>query len=136
MTTGAERAILAIETNKPDAIEALRSYVGEPISVRAVETKYPHGAEKILIRSLLGREVPSGGLPVDVHVVVQNVATVAEIGRLLPHGRGLLERVVTLTGPAIEKKGNYRIPIGTPLRWALEQVECIKGLMGNYMAWS
>jgi electron transport complex protein RnfC len=47
---------------------------------------------------------------------------VAEIGRLLPHGRGILERVITITGPAIEKKGNYLIPIGTPLRWALEQV--------------
>jgi electron transport complex protein RnfC len=67
--------------------------------------------------------VPSGGLPADVGVVVVNVATAAEIGRLLPHGRGIQERVVTMSGPAVGKKGNYRIPIGTPLRFALEQVD-------------
>ncbi len=66
--------------------------------------KYPQGAEKMLIKALLGREVPSGGLPVDVNVVVQNVATTAEIGRLLPHGRGIMERVVTITGPAVKKE--------------------------------
>jgi electron transport complex protein RnfC len=90
--------------------------------VEVVKVKYPQGAEKMLIKALLGREVPSGGLPVDVHVVVQNVATTAEIGRLLPHGRGIMERVITITGPGISKKGNYLIPIGTPLRYALEQV--------------
>ena len=77
----------------------------------------------MLITALLGSEVPSGGLPADVGAVVVNVATAAEIGRLLPHGRGIQERVVTITGPAVGKKGNYRIPIGTPLRFALEQVD-------------
>ena len=76
----------------------------------------------MLIKALLDREVPSGGLPADVHVVVGNVATTAEIGRLLPHGRGIQERVITITGPGVIKKGNYLIPIGTPLRYALEQV--------------
>ena len=66
--------------------------------------------------------MPSGGLPVDVHVVSQNVATTAEIGRLLPHGRGIMERVITISGPGVESRGNYLIPIGTPLRFALEQV--------------
>jgi len=66
--------------------------------------------------------VPSGGLPLDVHVVVVNVATTAEIGQLLPHGRGIQERVITITDPGIKKMGNYRIPIGTPLRFALDFV--------------
>jgi electron transport complex protein RnfC len=91
-----------------------------PITVEVVAVKYPQGAEKMLISALLGREVPSGGLPSDVSVVSVNVATTAEIGRLLPHGRGIQERVITIGGPAISKKGNYRIPIGTPLRFALE----------------
>jgi electron transport complex protein RnfC len=123
--TGAEKAIIGIEANKPDAVKTLRAAcpAGEPISVEVVKVKYPQGAEKMLIKALLGREVPSGGLPVDVNVVVQNVATTAEIGRLLPHGRGIMERVVTITGPAVGKKGNYLIPIGTPLRFALDQVD-------------
>ena len=122
--TGAERAIVAVEANKLDAIEALRAACAsdDAIDVEVLEVKYPQGAEKILIKALLGREVPSGGLPIDVHVVSQNVATTAEIGRLLPHGRGIMERVVTIGGPGVKKKGNYLIPIGTPLRFVLEEV--------------
>ncbi|HED09097.1 MAG TPA: electron transport complex subunit RsxC [Caldithrix abyssi] len=121
--TGAARAIIGIESNKPDAAENLRNHLPPdlPLSVQVVEVKYPQGAEKMLITAILGREVPSGGLPIDVHTVVVNVATTAEIGRLLPHGRGIQERVITITGPGIKKKGNYWIPIGTPLRYILEQ---------------
>ncbi len=120
--TGAERAIIGVEANKLDVASALRAALpGDmPITVEVVAVKYPQGAEKMLISALLGREVPSGGLPSDVSVVSVNVATTAEIGRLLPHGRGIQERVITIGGPAISKKGNYRIPIGTPLRFALE----------------
>tara|TARA_R110001592_G_scaffold363371_1_gene685800 strand:- start:446619 stop:447956 length:1338 start_codon:yes stop_codon:yes gene_type:complete len=120
--TGAERAIIGVEANKPDVVDALRAALPDdvPLTVEVVAVKYPQGAEKMLIRALLGREVPSGGLPLDVGVVSVNVATTAEIGRLLPHGRGIQERVITIGGPAIRKKGNYRIPIGTPLRFALE----------------
>jgi len=122
--TGAGRAIIGIEANKPDAVEVLNAAVpsAAPITVEVVKVKYPQGAEKMLITALLGREVPSGGLPVDVNVVVQNVATTAEIGRLLPLGRSIMERVITITGPGIKNKGNYLIPIGTPLRYALDQV--------------
>jgi electron transport complex protein RnfC len=122
--TGAERAIIGIEANKLDVADSLRAALPPeaPITVEVVEVKYPQGAEKMLIAALLGREVPSGGLPSDVNVVAINVATTAEIGRLLPHGRGIQERVITIGGPAIRKKGNYRIPIGTPLRFALEYV--------------
>ncbi len=120
--TGAKRTIIGIEANKLDVADSLRAHLppGDPVSVAVAQVKYPQGAEKMLITALLDREVPSGGLPSDVGVVVVNVATTAEIGRLLPTGRGIQERVITIGGPGIRKKGNYRIPIGTPLRFALE----------------
>lgn len=123
--TGAGRAIIGVEANKLDAARTLREAAPDDIAVttEVVDVKYPQGAEKMLITALLGKEVPSGGLPADVGVATANVATTAEIGRLLPHGRGIQERVVTITGPAVGRKGNYRIPIGTPLRFALEQVD-------------
>lgn len=122
--SGARRAIIGVEANKLDAAEHLRAGVPPdlPCTIEVLRVKYPQGAEKMLIRALLGREVPSGGLPVDVHAVCINVATTAEIGRLLPHGRGIQERVVTVGGPAIRRRGNYRVPIGTPLRFLLDTV--------------
>lgn len=121
--TGAKRAIIGIEANKPDAIALLRANNPDParISVEELEVKYPQGAEKMLIKALLGREVPSGGLPVDIHVVVSNVATIAETAKLLERGEGLIERVVTVTGDGVARKGNYIVPLGTPLRFLLEQ---------------
>jgi electron transport complex protein RnfC len=122
--TGARRVIVGVEANKADAAEHLRAQFPAdlPGSVEVLRVKYPQGAEKMLITALLGRTVPSGGLPLDVHALCCNVATTAEIGRLLPLGRGIQERVITITGPAVEHKGNYRIPIGTPLRFVLETV--------------
>jgi electron transport complex protein RnfC len=122
--TGAEQVIIGIEANKPDAAEHLREGLPPdlPARIETLHVKYPQGAEKMLITALLGREVPSGGLPLDVHALCVNVATTAEIGRLLPRGRGIHERVITVTGPAVVQKGNYRIPIGTPLRFVLESV--------------
>lgn len=76
----------------------------------------------MLAKSVLGREVPSGGLPVDAGVVCVNVGTAANIGHLLPHRMGLYERVITVGGPGVKKKGNYRIPIGTTLRYILDHV--------------
>ncbi len=123
--SGAERAIVAIEDNKVDAAALLEENLPAdlPAEVVTLPVKYPQGAEKMLISALLGREVPSGGLPLDTGALCTNVATTAEIGRLLPHGRGIQERVITISGPAVGKKGNYRIPIGTPLRFLLEQVD-------------
>jgi electron transport complex protein RnfC len=122
--TGAARAIVGVERNKADAAAhlAARLPADLPAAVELLRVKYPQGAEKMLITALLGREVPSGRLPIDVHALVVNVATAAEIGRLLPRGRGIQERVITVTGPAVAKQGNYRIPIGTPLRFLLESV--------------
>jgi len=133
--TGAKRAIIGIEANKQDAADHLSKIIPEnlPVTVEVVPVKYPQGAEKMLITSLLGLEVPSGGLPIDVGVLVINVASTAEIGRLLPHGRGIQERVVTITGPGIKKKGNYLIPIGTPLRFVLEHVGIVDEISEVYM---
>ncbi len=122
--TGAERAVIAVESNKPEAAEHLRAGLPDDlaVTVEVLPVKYPQGAEKMLVSALLRREVPSGGLPLDVGALCVNVATTAEIGRLLPRGRGIQERVITVSGPAVKHKGNYRIPIGTPLRFLLAEV--------------
>ena len=124
-----------IEGNKPDAARKLEDEKPDdlPVSVRVSPVKYPQGAEKMVIRALLGREVPSGGLPADVGAICVNVATTAEIGRLLPHGRGIQERVITIGGPGIERKGNYRIPVGTPVRFALEESGAAKNISRVFM---
>lgn len=118
----AKEAVIAIESNKPDAIAALRKACAGEVSVRVevFETKYPQGAEKMLTKALLGKEVPSGGLPADIGVMISNIATAAEIANLLPRGMGLIERVVTITGDGIGKPGNYLIPIGTTLDFILK----------------
>jgi len=87
-----------------------------------VETKYPQGSEKMLIKSLLNKEVPAGGIPADIGVVVNNVHTLSALGQLLPNGEGLTERVITVTGPGIKRPGNYIVPIGTPIGFILDQV--------------
>ena len=119
---GVGRAMIGVEDNKPDAIEAIaaRLPAGGPISVHAVQTKYPQGAEKMLIEALLGRRVPGGSFPSAVGVSVFNVGTLAQIGELLPRGRGVIERVVTVTGSGVKHPGNYLVPVGTPVRFLLE----------------
>ena len=126
--TGAVRTIVGVEDNKPDAVAAIQGAIerarattteGE-IFVEAVPTKYPQGSEKMLIMALFGVEVPSGGLPVQLGMVVNNVGTLAALGRLLPAGQGLTERVVTVTGPGVARPGDYRMPLGTPLSFVLE----------------
>jgi electron transport complex protein RnfC len=120
--TGTQKVIISIEANKQDAAQKLEACCPDdlPVEIRVSPVKYPQGAEKMIFSALLGREVPSGGLPADIEAICCNVATTAEIGRLLPRGRGIQERVITITGPGVVKKGNYRIPIGTPVRFALE----------------
>ena len=119
---GVDRCMIGVEDNKPDAVDAIaaRLPVDGRISVHAVQTKYPQGAEKMLIESLLGRRVPTGSFPSAVGVSVFNVGTLTQIGELLPHGRGVIERVVTLSGTGIEHPGNYLVPVGTPVSFLLE----------------
>ncbi len=133
--TGAEKAIIGIEANKQDAADFLAKHIPKELAVTitVLPVKYPQGAENMLVTSILGKEVPSKGFPIEVGVVVVNVATTAEIGRLLPHGRGIQERVITITGPGVKKKGNYLIPVGTPLRFVLEQVGVDEEISEVYM---
>lgn len=123
---GAPRAVVGVEDNKMDAVAALQKANGaaRDIRIEAVAAKYPQGAEKMLIKVLLGREIPSGGLPSDVGVGVFNVATLAQIGELLPRRQGLIERVMTVSGPGVTTPGNYLVALGTPIRWILEQTGC------------
>ncbi len=118
----APKAIIGVEDNKLNVLEAIKPHLPSDgsITIEAVETKYPQGAEKMLAYSLLGIEIPSGGLPSEVGLAVFNVATLAEIGALLPKGQGLIERVITITGDDLKKPGNYLAPIGTPLRYLLD----------------
>ncbi|MBI4809714.1 MAG: electron transport complex subunit RsxC [Nitrosomonadales bacterium] len=122
--SGAPRTIIGVEDNKPDAIAAIRAALPADgtITVQALETKYPQGAEDTIIYALLGREIPAGQRPASIGVLVNNVMTLAYLGRLLPAGEGIVERVLTVAGPGVEKPGNYIVPIGTPLRFLLEQV--------------
>ena len=119
-----KKALIGIEDNKMNAVEKLREHIPQDadITVVPVETKYPQGSEKMLLKSLLGKEVPAGKIPLDIGAVVNNVGTVTAIGQLLPKGEGMTERVVTVTGPGIDKPGNYIIPLGTPIGFVLEQV--------------
>jgi electron transport complex protein RnfC len=124
MASGAPRAIIGVEDNKPDAIAAIQAVLPADgsITVKALETKYPQGAEDTIIYALLGREIPAGSRPAAIGVLMNNVMTLAYLGRLLPAGEGMIERVLTVAGPGVEKPGNYIVPIGTPLRFLLEQV--------------
>ena len=117
-TTGAQKGIIVIEDNKPDAIELLEAKVAdcENIEVKAVRTKYPQGAEKTLIKRVMGRKVPSGGLPADVGVIVDNISTVKAISDAIQKGMPLIERVATVTGEKIKKPGNYIVKIGTSVK--------------------
>ena len=121
---GAQKAIIGTEENKPDALEAIRPHLPSDgsISVQAVQTKYPQGAEKMLAKALMGVEIPSGGFPSAVGLAVFNASSTAQLGRLLPMSQGVIERVVTVTGPGIQRPGNYMVPIGTPLRFILGQL--------------
>ena len=117
-TTGAEKGVIVIEDNKNDVIELMQAKVADTpnIEVVAAKTKYPQGAEKMLIKRTLGRQVPSGALPLDVGVVVSNVSTVKAVSDAIQHGLPLIERVVTVTGEKIRRPGNFIVRIGTPVR--------------------
>ena len=118
---GVERAIIGIEANKPDAIAQLTQLGREAdIEVQSLAVKYPQGAEKQLIQVLTGRQVPSGGLPMDVGVVVQNVATAVAVADAVTLGRPLIERVCTVTGAAVREPKNLLIRVGTTLRHIID----------------
>lgn len=111
---GAQSVIAAVEENKPDAIASM-SEAGREYGIDVVELPscYPQGAEKTLIETLTGREVPGGGLPMDVGVIVDNVGTAAAIHDVLYKGMPLADRVITVAGDGVARGANLRVRLGT-----------------------
>lgn len=115
--SGASRALLAVEDSMREAIaacgEAVQSHGQGEVELVVVPTRYPEGGERQLIQVLTGLEVPRGGLPRDIGVIVLNVGTVRAAWRAVVLGETLFERVVTVTGPGVAKPGNFVVPLGT-----------------------
>ncbi|MBE7018771.1 MAG: electron transport complex subunit RsxC [Ruminococcaceae bacterium] len=124
------RGYIAIEDNKQDAFRLLSEKCKEEfdIEVILVKTKYPQGSEKQLIDSVLKREVKSGQLPIDAGVVVQNVASAAEISTAIRTGMPLIKRVVTVSGSGAKNPENLLVRIGTPLSCLAEHVGLTDGI--------
>lgn len=127
---GINKTIIGIENNKPDAIASLSKLCNgsASISVQPLKVKYPQGGEKQLIKSILNREVPSGGLPIDVGVIVQNVATAFAVYEAVQKNKPLFERVVTITGRSLKNPANYIVRIGTSVG---KLIEAAGGLPDN-----
>ncbi len=131
---GVENVIIGIEENKPEALESLKKYAGNLSKIESLKTKYPQGAERMLVKRLLGREVPKGGLPLDVGVVVSNVGTILAIYQAIFEGLPLIQRVITISGDDVVRSGNFLVKIGTTLNDIVNF--CFKGdkekLFGEY----
>ncbi len=133
------QVLIAIEDNMPLAAAAMEKAIqGSGFQIAIVPARYPAGGEKQLIQILLGREVPSGGLPADVGVVCQNVGTAAAVCRAVERGEPLTSRITTLTGDAVAEPGNYEVLLGTPISHLLKiggftEARCSRLLMGGPM---
>jgi electron transport complex protein RnfC len=117
-----EKALVGIESNKPDAIDHLKklckNYKG--IEIHPLKVKYPQGAEKQLIKALINREVPSGKLPIEVGAVVNNAGTAFAVYEAVQKNKPLIERVVTITGKSVKKPSNWMVRLGTPVNDIIE----------------
>ena len=125
---GTRECLIGIEDNKPEAADALRKAIADrgdrgdrEIELVVVPTRYPSGGEKQLIKLLTGKEVPSHGLPADIGVLCQNVATTVAVADAVLRGRPLIERVVTVTGQGVREPGNFRVALGTPINFVVDQ---------------
>ena len=127
---GAPKGYIVIEDNKPEAAKLIAEKAAEcgNIEVRTVRTKYPQGAEKMLIKNIMHRQVPSGGLPADVGAVVDNVSTAKAIADAIRTGMPLIERVVSVTGERIRRPGNFVVRIGTSVK---EIIDYCGGIVGD-----
>ena len=123
-TVDARECIVALEDNKPEAIAALREVISDvacDVEVVAVPTRYPMGAEKQLIYTLTGKEVPRDGIPANVGVVCHNPGTAYAVYKAVVEDEPLLSRIITVTAGAVPDPANYEVPIGTPMSYLLEQ---------------
>lgn len=126
---GVDKGYIGIETNKPDAIEAMRTCcarIGLDAAIVPLRTKYPQGAEKMLIQAILGRKVPAGGLPMDVGVIVNNVGTALAVTEAVTEGKPLIQRIVTVTGNGINKPMNVMTRIGSPFSHLVHYCDGLK----------
>lgn len=118
---GAVAIVVGIEDDTPEALAALRACLDDgstqdtPVSISVIPTRYPSGGEKQLIQRLLGRQVPSGGLPADIGVLCHNPGTLRAALHAVRDGTPLVSRIVTLSGEALERPGNVIARIGTPI---------------------
>ncbi len=112
-----QKAIIGIEKNKPDAIRHMQDLASKVlgVEVKPLKLKYPQGGEKQLIDACIGRQVPSGALPIEVGAVVDNVATIYAVYEAVQKNKPLISRVMTVTGKSLAKPGNYSVRFGTPL---------------------
>ncbi len=123
---GVKEALIAIEDNKPEAIEIMKNIAakdddhGDIVKVKVLPSRYPQGAEKVLIDQCTGRQVPPGKLPADVGVVVMNVASVATLARYLKTGMPLVRKRLTVDGSAIKEPKNVSVPIGVSVKDVIE----------------
>lgn len=114
--------LIGIEDNKPEAIAALNAAAeGSGIEIVPFPTKYPSGGEKQLIEILTGKQVPSGGLPLDIGVICQNIGSVVAIYDAVFFGRPLISRITTVTGDAVSEPGNFEVLLGTSMNYLLSQ---------------
>jgi electron transport complex protein RnfC len=121
---GVESVLIGIEDNKHDAIERFRSRIrslGLDFSVVPLEEKYPQGGEKQLIETITGREVPSGGLPIDIGVIVSNTGTLYAMYEAVVYDKPLVERIVTVSGGAVRRPANFKARIGTTIGELFEE---------------
>lgn len=116
---GVDRIMIGIELNKPDCIAAFEKY--DDVQVVALRKIYPMGGEKQLIYSATGRKVPTGKLPADVGVVVNNVATCLGVCEAIELGKPDLDSILTVSGKAIERTANVLVPVGTPISYIIEK---------------
>jgi len=119
---GAERAVFAVDDKKEDAAEKLMEIVrgSENFAVALFKNKYPQGDERLLVRAVMGREIPQGGLPTDVGAVVFNAGTCYAVYRAFVAGMPLVERAVTVDGDCVKEADNILVPLGTSFAKALE----------------
>ncbi|TYB31472.1 MAG: electron transport complex subunit RsxC [Candidatus Mcinerneyibacterium aminivorans] len=124
----ADKGFIGIEHNKPSAIKNIQKLCKNinNIEVKIVKTKYPQGAEKQLIKAITNREVPVGGLPLDVGVVVQNVGTSLAIYEAIVEGKPLIERAVTVSGEAMNDTANFIVRIGDTFENLIEKAGGLK----------
>ncbi len=117
----AKEAIIGVENNKLEAVAALRrAAAGAGVKIAVLKTKYPQGSEKHLIKAVLGREVPLGGLPMDIGVAITNVATAASVAGAVMRNRPLTHRVISVTGEGIVNPKNLLVPLGISMGKVLE----------------